>query len=89
VSWAYSHRYHVDFADITVEDPATGERTFVPEFAGVRDRGRRATIHPQMPAPGHDRGYHTGKFAGKMIFVNHTADSMMWPGCRHVPPSSA
>ncbi len=81
VSWSYSHRYHVDFAGITVEDPATGERTFVPEFAGVRESvvdGK--PIHPQMPSTGGTiAGYHTGKFAGKMIFVNHTADSMMWP----------
>jgi hypothetical protein len=81
IAWCHLHQHTIDLDTTTITDPATGDRVFAPEFGGIR-AGVVDTIPlaPQVDAYSRRmESYDTGRFEGKMIYVNCTNDSLMWP----------
>ncbi|MGE3834467.1 MAG: PKD domain-containing protein [Acidimicrobiia bacterium] len=82
IAWSYFHRYNLGLDGYSIDDPTTGTRTLAPEFGGLRAwTVDGVPVFPQRPplaTTGGGTG-HTGRFTGKVIHVNATHDSMVWP----------
>ena len=82
VAWCYLHRYLLELDQYTIEDPSTRRRRLAPEFGGIRAwtiDGRPLYPQIQIESPTGGGTGHTGRFVGKMIHVNASHDSMVWP----------